>query len=81
MFVGALYFANIASQNSMLPKCGRKYRLFTKLITFAFWRILSYWWCGATRSIPRDEGAEKLYGSPTVGPRPEVWTRGLTWKK
>jgi len=28
----------------------------------------------ATRPLPRDEGAEKLHGDPTVGPRPKVWT-------
>jgi len=27
---------------------------------------------GATRLLPRDEGAEELHGDPTVGPRPKV---------
>jgi len=31
---------------------------------------------GATRSLPRDGGVEKLHGDPTVGPHPKVWTRG-----
>jgi len=30
----------------------------------------------ATRLLPRDGGIEELYGDPTVGPRPKVWTRG-----
>jgi len=30
---------------------------------------------GATRPFPRDGGVEELYGDPTVGPRPKVWTR------
>jgi len=28
-----------------------------------------------------DGRVEKLYGDPTVGPRPKVWTRGQKWKK
>jgi len=27
---------------------------------------------GATRSLPRDGGAEELYGDPTIGPRSKV---------
>jgi len=34
-----------------------------------------------TRILPRNGVAEELYGSPTVGPRPKVWTRSLKWKK
>jgi len=30
---------------------------------------------GAIRPLPRDGGVEKLYGGPTVGPRPKVWIR------
>jgi len=37
--------------------------------------------CGATRPLPRDEGAEEFPGDPTVEPRPKVWTRGQKWKK
>jgi len=36
---------------------------------------------GATRTLPRDGGVEKLHGDPTVGPRPKVWARGQKWKK
>jgi len=35
---------------------------------------------GATRSLPRDGGVVKLHGDPTVGPRPNGWTRGQKWK-
>jgi len=36
---------------------------------------------GATRPLQRDGGVEELYGDPTVGSRPKVWTRGQKWKK
>jgi len=35
----------------------------------------------ATRPLPRDGGVEKLYGDPTVGPHPKIWTRGQKGKK
>jgi len=36
---------------------------------------------GATRPLLGDEDAKKLYGNPTVGPHPKVWTRGQKLKK
>jgi len=35
----------------------------------------------ATRSLPRDGGAQELHGELTVGPRPKVWNRRQNWKK
>jgi len=36
---------------------------------------------GATRPFLRDVSVEELYGDPTVGLRPMVWTRSKKWKK
>jgi len=36
---------------------------------------------GATRPLMENGDAEKLHGDVTVGPHPEVWTRGQKWKK
>jgi len=36
---------------------------------------------GATRPLPKDEGAEKLHRDSTVGPRPKVWTRGQNGRR
>jgi len=35
---------------------------------------------GATRPLLRDGGAKELHGDPTIGPRPNVWTRGQNGK-
>jgi len=81
-----LYISVRSEEHKLASYLKLKIWLFNCLfVSYAFWAGIQLETFlkdgGSTRPIPMDGRVEELYGDPTVGPHPKVWTRGQKWKK